>query len=205
MSDAKLEGFGTKVLDFGKQRGQLLYNESTRQLQIHTSRVLREITNNMGNIKEFSIGRTSIDVKRKRRRAVNPFNRLNKETWDTKNLTNRYKEWRLRKYDGLIVIGVFTKLDKPAGRKQTSAISKKKLFRHENFTIALKQDLVNYYNYVKCDPRIMNDTHATGNTKKASAQASCLYLAYKIRRTTANEEFENETDDDEEEEESDED
>lgn len=194
ISNSKLKGLETKILDFGKQRGTILFKERERRMQIHASKILKEKTNNKGNFQQFSIGKASIGIKRKRCRGVNT------KTWDTKNLINRYKELRFMQYDGLIVIGFFTKLDKPAGRRQTASSSKKKIFQNEHLTIRLKQGIISYFNFDKCDPRIINDSFATGSTAHESAPASCLYLVYKIHRPSDYKEFESETDDDNEEE-----
>ncbi|XP_053387591.1 uncharacterized protein LOC123565940 [Mercenaria mercenaria] len=168
---------------------------------------LTEITDNRGPIEEFMIGKTF--ARKKKRRTFDP---LYFNTWKLDGGVNgRWNsKYKHEGFDGLIVFCAFTRESLPRKdfkededddededdegneddeggeddemSEEAEEAEPGPLFNHQDYSVAVEQQLIHRFAYEKMDPRLANCSLSTGNVEKKGAKAYVIYMAFKLDR-----------------------
>lgn len=126
-------------------------------------------------VESFAIVKTYVPKRVKKPQ----FDPMDPTTWIKRGISSCWCYYRDQEYDGMIVLTVFTKENVPTNENQ------------EDYTIMLKQNIVNYYKHERHDKRIQNGPSEGRPTEGGVHEGCALCLAIKL------EDIEKENEDDE--------
>lgn len=158
------------------------FMEIVERLKLETETVLKDLSQNRNKkIEGFTIGKTYVD---KLSDSSDEFDYLDTETWELDGILSRWRDYREEKdYAGMVILCAVTGDLIPEEiqeyiRQEDDAGNV--LDAHQNYAIALEQQLIHYYAFVKTDIRLDNKTLNPGTIKKTIAPAYVVYLAFKL-------------------------
>lgn len=161
------------------------FNNVTSRLQNHVCNLLEKIeqTRNL-LIQEFVIGKSFVE----KNMSYKLFRINHERTWDISDgVGKRWKgEYKKRNFDGLIVVAVVTSETLPHRERLIPPFREK-----QTYAIALEQNLIHYFAYVKQDPRLSNKSLHPGRLGSEQKEAYVVYVAFRLksRRNSFSEEI----------------
>ncbi|XP_053387739.1 uncharacterized protein LOC128551189 [Mercenaria mercenaria] len=149
-------------------------------------KTIKDLETNRGPIEEFVIGKTFA-----RKRKKQSFDPTNFKTWKLDGGVNgRWNsKYKYEGFDGLIVLCAFTRESLPRKDSEEDEDDEEAeetepgpLFNHQDYSLAVEQQLIHRFAYEKMDPRLGNCSLSTGNVEKKGAKAYVIYMAFKLDR-----------------------
>lgn len=164
------------------------FMETVNSLKRWSNFVLEDIEKRRQTpIEEFVIGKT-FARRRRRGRGFQDFDYLNINTWKLEGISSRWGYYKKRGFDGMVILCAITKKLLPV-RDRTIVIAEETegetddsngLMTHQNYVLALEQQLIHYYAFAEQDPRLGNNSLQPGKEELQNAYAFVVYLAFKL-------------------------
>lgn len=147
---------------------------AVRIISKHLDRCVQSIETERGKLKQFYIGKTH--VRKKKGKRAKRFNHMTRPTWRLAGgINGRFKEHRDAGYgrDGLVVLTVVTKeaIDTDIRRNKPN-------LHQEDYALGLESRLIQ--KYMKNDPRLANNTLATGGRDRSPSVGYPIYMAFEV-------------------------
>ena len=130
-------------------------------------------------IAKMYIGKTYMQRKR-RPGGFRTFDPDDHKTWKKNGISSRWGDHKKKDYgrDGLVVLGAITR------QTVINTCGGQCRVHQEDFTLAMEQKLLHHYLLSHRDPRVVNETFATGKTTRRSI-AYAVYMAFSYKEETS--------------------
>ena len=130
-------------------------------------------------IAKIYIGKTYMQRKR-RPGGFRTFDPDDHKTWKKNGISSRWGDHKRKDYgrDGLVVLGAITR------QTVIDTCGRQCRVHQEDFTLAMEQKLLHHYLLSHPDPRVVNETFATGKTTRRSI-AYAVYMAFSYKEETS--------------------
>ena len=138
----------------------------------HLDRCVQSIEKKRGKLKRFYIGKTH--VRKMKGKKAKCFDHMTRSTWRLDGgINGRFKKHRDAGYDGLVVLTVVTKeaIDADIRRNKPN-------LHQEDYALGLESRLIQ--KYMKSDPRLANNTLATGGRDRTPSVGYPIYMAFEV-------------------------
>ena len=159
-SETEVKGIKKKLIEHLKQ--------TVRELELQSDRTIAKIY----------IGKSYVQQRQKRGggKGYQKFDPQKHDTWRKNGISSRWGEHKKKDYgrDGLVVLGVFTK-------ETVHKICRGRVHQ-EDFALAMEQMLLHHYLLSHHpDPRVVNESFATGKTTQKNCVAYVVYMAFSYK------------------------
>lgn len=188
--DVDEEGIGDQQAMVLTKKKPYVFMETVNSLKRWTNLILEDIEKyRRMPIEEFTIGKTYAR-RRRRGKGFQDFDYLNINTWKLEGISSRWGDYQKKGYDGMVILCAITKdlLPKRDRKIRLSEEIEREgddsngLKTHQNFAIALEQQLIQYYAFAEQDPRLANTSLHPGKEETQNAYAFVVYLAFKLEK-----------------------